>query len=415
MKGGDNQQMQHKVQGLDKKVGGKNMNRKAMLNVLALVVIIVFSVTGCGGTPTKPAESKDIKIGVIYELTGGTASFGAAANNGTKLAFKEINAAGGILGKQIVTATADNKSEPSESANAMTKVITQDKVVAVVGFTTSSNTIAGSAVNEANKIPFVTAAATNPKVTVDEKTGKVKPYTFRVCFIDPFQGTVGANFVLKDLKLKKAVVLIDNSSDYSKGLAKFFKEAFVKGGGTIAGEEAYLQKDKDFKSILTKIKSMNPEFIYLPGYYEEVGMIAKQAREMGLNVPIVGGDGWDSPKLVEIGSAAGMNNTYFTNHYSPEDTSAASKKFVDAYKKEYGVMPDAMAVLGYDAAYVMADAIKRAGAAEPAKIQAALVATKNFPAVTGATTLNENHDAVKSAVIIEMKDGKMVYKTTVKP
>lgn len=393
------------------------MKKSSLKFALALLVLVAFAVTGCGGgaPAAKPAESKDIKIGVVYELTGGTASFGTAANNGTKLAFKEINAAGGVLGKQITTVTADNKGEPSESANAMTKVITQDKVVAVVGFTTSSNGIAGSAVNEASKIPFVAAATTNPKVTVDEKTGKAKPYTFRVCFIDPFQGTVGANFVLKDLKLKKAVVMIDNSSDYSKGLAKFFKEAYTKGGGTIAGEEAYLQKDKDFKAILTKIKGMSPEVIYLPGYYEEVGMIAKQAREMGISIPIVGGDGWDSPKLVEIGSAAGMNNTFFTNHYSPEDSSPASKKFVDAYKKEYGVMPDAMAVLGYDAAYVMVDAIKRAGAADSEKIRAALAATKDFPAVTGATTLNENHDAVKSAVIIEMKNGKMVYKTTVKP
>ena len=393
------------------------MKKSALLYVLVVLVVAALTVAGCGGasTPAKPADSKDIKIGVVYELTGNTASFGTAANNGTKLAFKEINAAGGVLGKQITIVSADNKGEPSESANAMTKVISQDKVVAVVGFTTSSNGIAGSAVNEANKIPFMAAATTNPKVTVDEATGKAKPYTFRVCFIDPFQGTVGANFVLKDLKLKKAVVMIDNSSDYSKGLAKFFKEAFTKGGGAIAGEEAYLQKDKDFKAILTKIKGMSPEVIYLPGYYEEVGMIAKQAREMGITVPIVGGDGWDSPKLVEIGTAAGMNNTFFTNHYSPEDTSAASKKFVDAYKKEYGVMPDAMAVLGYDAAYVMADAIKRAGVADPAKIRDALEATKDFPAVTGATTLNASHDAVKSAVIIEMKDGKMVYKTTVKP
>lgn len=390
-----------------------------MKKQVSLVLILLLSLAllaGCGGgAPAKPAESKDIKIGVVYELTGGTASFGTAANNGTKLAFKEINAAGGVLGKQITTVTADNKGEPSESANAMTKVITQDKVVAVVGFTTSSNGIAGSAVNEANKIPFMAAATTNPKVTVDEKTGKAKPYTFRVCFIDPFQGTVGANFVLGDLKLKKAVVMIDNSSDYSKGLAKFFKEAYAKAGGTIVGEEAYLQKDKDFKALLTKIKAMNAEVIYLPGYYEEVGLIAKQARELGIMLPIVGGDGWDSPKLVEIGGAAGMNNTYFTNHYSPEDSGAASKKFVDAYKKEYGVMPDAMAVLGYDAAYVLADAIKRAGAADSAKIRDALEQTKGFPAVTGATTLNESHDAVKSAVIIEMKDGKMVYKTTVKP
>jgi branched-chain amino acid transport system substrate-binding protein len=390
-----------------------------MKKQVSLVLILLLSLAllaGCGGgAPAKPAESKDIKIGVVYELTGGTASFGTAANNGTKLAFKEINAAGGVLGKQFTLVTADNKGEPSESANSMTKVITQDKVVAVVGFTTSSNGIAGSAVNEANKIPFLAVATTNPKVTVDEKTGKAKPYTFRVCFIDPFQGTVGANFVLGDLKLKKAVVMIDNSSDYSKGLAKFFKEAYTKGGGSIIGEEAYLQKDKDFKALLTKIKAMNPEVIYLPGYYEEVGLIAKQARELGIMLPIVGGDGWDSPKLVEIGGAASMNQTYFTNHYSPEDSSAASKKFVDAYKKDYGVMPDAMAVLGYDAAYVMADAIKRAGAVDSAKIRDALEKTKDFPTVTGSTTLNDSHDAVKSAVIIEMKDGKMVYKTTVKP
>ena len=392
------------------------MKKNGLFYVFVLLVTAAIVVAGCGGgAPAKPAESKDIKIGVVYELTGGTATFGTAANNGTKLAFKEINAAGGVLGKQITIVSADNKGEPSESANAMTKVISQDKVVAVVGFTTSSNGIAGSAVNEANKIPLMAVATTNPKVTVDQATGKAKPYTFRVCFIDPFQGTVGANFVLKDLKLNKAVVLIDNSSDYSKGLAQFFKEAYVKGGGSIVGEEAYLQKDKDFKAILTKIKGLNPGVIYLPGYYEEVGLITKQAREMGIMIPIVGGDGWDSPKLVEIGGAASMNNTFFTNHYSPEDTSAASKKFVDAYKKEYGIMPDAMAVLGYDAAYVMADAIKRAGAAEPAKIQAAMAATKDYPAVTGATTLNETHDAVKSAVIIEMKDGKMVYKTTVKP
>ena len=393
------------------------MRKNNLFHVLVLLVVVAFAVTGCGGssTPAKPAESNDIKIGVVYELTGNTASFGTAANNGTKLAFKEINAAGGVLGKQITLITADNKGEPSESANAMTKVITQDKVVAVVGFTTSSNGIAGSAVNEANKIPFLAVATTNPKVTVDEASGKAKPYTFRVCFIDPFQGTVGANFVLNELKLKKAVVMIDNSSDYSKGLAKFFKEAYTKGGGAIVGEEAYLQKDKDFKAILTKIKGMGADVIYLPGYYEEVGLIAKQAREMGITAPIVGGDGWDSPKLVEIGTAAAMNNTFFTNHYSPEDTSPASKKFVDAYKKEYNVMPDAMAVLGYDAAYVMVDAIKRAGAADPAKIQAALAATKDVPTVTGATTLNDSHDAVKSAVIIEMKDGKMAYKTTVKP
>ena len=389
------------------------MLKKARLKLISLALggmLVTGLLAGCGGS-----ASKDIKIGVVYELTGNTASFGTAAANGAKLAFKEINANGGVLGKQIQIAVADNKGEPSESSNAMTKVISQDKVIAVTGFTTSSNGIAGSAVAEANKIPFVAAATTNPKVTIDENSGKVKPYTFRVCFIDPFQGTVGANFVLNTLKAKNAVVMIDNSSDYSKGLSKFFTEAFTKGGGKVMSEIAYLQKDQDFKTILTSIKASNPDVIYLPGYYEEAGKIIKQARELGINAPFVGGDGWDSPKLAEIGGPDALNNTYFTNHYSVEDNSPKSKAFLDAFKKEYGEVPDAMAVLGYDAAYTLVDAIKRANSTESDKIREALANTKDFQGVTGALTLNATHDAVKSAVIIEMKNGKQVYRETVKP
>ena len=385
--------------------------KKLKLGYLFIVLMLIAGlVTGCSDS-----GSKDIKVGLVYELTGSTASFGTAATNGAKLAFKEINAKGGVIGKQIQIVVADNKGEPSESANAMTKVITQDKVAVVTGFTTSSNAIAGSNVSEANKIPFVTAAATNPKVTVDEKTGKVKENTFRVCFIDPFQGTVAANFAINTLKTKKVAIMVDNSSDYSKGLAKFFKDAFVKGGGIVAAEEAYLQKDQDFKTILTSIKAQNPDMIYLPGYYEEAGKIIKQARELGITVPVVGGDGWDSPKLPEIAGGDALNNTFFTNHYSVEDTSPLSKAFVDAYKKEYGQVPDAMAVLGYDAAYVIVDAIKRANSAEPAKIRDALAATKGYKGAAGELTLNESHDAVKGAVIIEFKGGKQVYKETVNP
>lgn len=385
------------------------MNAK-WLSLIVGTSLVAGLLTGCGSS-----ASKDIKIGVVYELTGSTASFGTAAANGAKLAFKEINANGGVLGKQIQIAVADNKGEPSESSNAMTKVISQDKVIAVTGFTTSSNGIAGSTVAEANKIPFVAAATTNPKVTLDENTGKVKNYTFRVCFIDPFQGTVGANFVLNSLKAKNAAIMIDNSSDYSKGLSKFFKDAFTKGGGTVAIEEAYLQNDQDFKTVLTKIKATNPDVIYVPGYYGEVGKIIKQAREIGITVPFVGGDGWDSPKLAEIGGADALNNTYFTNHYSVEDNSPKSKAFLEAFQKEYGQVPDAMAVLGYDAAYALVDAIKRANSTDSEKIREALAATKDFQGVTGALTLNATHDAIKSAVIIEMKNGKQVYKETVKP
>lgn len=389
----------------------KKRGIKWIASVTMGVMLMGGLLAGCSGA----GESKVIKIGAVYELTGGTATFGNSALNGAKLAVKEMNAKGGVLGKQVELAIADNKGEPSEATNAMTKVITQDKVVAVTGFTTSSNAIAASTVAESNGIPFITAAATNPKVTVDEKTGEVKKNIFRVCFIDPFQGTVGANFVLNSLKAKKAVILIDNSSDYSKGLAQFFKEAFTKGGGEIVGEEAYLQKDQDFKTILTKIKGSNPDVIYVPGYYEEVGKIIKQARELDINAAFVGGDGWDSPKLLEIAGAPALNNTYFTNHYSVEDTSPASKAFVDAYKKEYNETPDAMAVLGYDAANVMMDAIKRANSEDPSKIRDALAATKDFAAVTGKITLNDKHDAVKGAVIIEFKDGKQSYRETVNP
>ena len=250
---------------------------------------------------------------------------------------------------------------------------------------------------------------------VDEKTKTVKKYIYRVCFIDPFQGTVAANFASKDLKVKKAAMLVDNSSDYSKGLAEFFEAAFKKEGGEIVSNEAYLQKDTDFKATLTKIKSKGADILYVPGYYEEVGKIVKQAREMGITVPIIGADGWDSPKLVEIASPSALNDTYFTNHYSVEDTSPKAKAFVEAYTKEFGQKPEALAVLGYDAVYVLADAIKRANSTEAAKIIEALATTKDFPAISGVTTINKTHDADKNAVVIELKEGKQVFKTSIKP
>ncbi len=382
---------------------------KAVTTTL-ISVILAASVAGCSSS-----SSKEIKIGLLNEMTGGNATIGTAAANGAKLAIKEINANGGLLGKQIKAVVADNKSEPSESANAMTKLLTQDKVVAVTGTFSSSNAIAAASVAEANKSPYLVAGATNPKVTVDEKTKNVKKYIYRVCFIDPFQGTVAANFAAKDLKVKKAAMLVDNSSDYSKGLAEFFEAALKKEGGEIVANEAYLQKDTDFKATLTKIKSKGAEVLYVPGYYEEVGKIVKQAREMGITIPIIGADGWDSPKLVEIATATALNNTFFTNHYSVEDTSPKAKAFVEAYTKEYGQKPEALAVLGYDAVYVLADAIKRANSTDSAKIIEALAATKDFPAISGVTTINKTHDADKNAVVIEMKDGKQVFKTSIKP
>lgn len=387
------------------------MRGKMFTAVTCAICAAGILMTGCGGG--KKADDT-IKIGMIAEMTGNSASYGMSIAAGTRMAVEEINAGKGLLGKKIQLIEADNKSEPAESANAMSKLINQDKVPLVVGAFTSSCAIAAANVSDVVKIPFVSSGATNPVVTLT-KDGKTKQYTFRVCFIDPFQGTVGANFVADELKAKKAAIMIDNSSDYSKGLSKFFKESFTGKGGEIVSEEAYLQKDTDFKAVLTKIRATNPDVIFLPGYYEEVGKIIKQARELGINVPFVGGDGWDSPKLAEIAGAEALNNTFFTNHYSHEATNPESVAFVAAYEKKFKAKPDALNVLGYDGLKLMADAVERAGSIEGDKVAKALAETKGFKAVTGALDINETHDAIKSAVIIEFKDGKQTYRSTVNP
>jgi len=384
--------------------------RVSVLGGLVVITMLAMLVAGCGGAKT---DSKDIKIGANFELTGGVANFGKQTVNGINLAFKQTNAAGGVLGKQLTLITADNKSEASEATNMSTKLITKDKVVAVLGPVASSNVLATLQVAQDNKIPVVTATATNPRVTVEN--GKVRPYVFRSCYIDPFQGKVMSDFAIKSLKMTRAAVFIDNSSDYSKGLAEVFAKEFSAAGGTVVAKEAFLQRDKDFKATLTKIKAANPEVIFLPAYYEEVGLIVKQARELGINVPIIGTDGFDDPKLVEIAGAAALNNTYFSNHYSSQDTDPEIQKFVTAYKNEYGQEPSALAALGYDAALMLIDAIKRANSAEPQKIRDALEQTKNLRVSTGILTLDANHDPVKSAVVIEMKDGKQVFKEKINP
>lgn len=390
----------------------KFISRKKLTAAVTVAVLSLgMLTTGCGGTES---SANTIKIGVVSEMTGANATYGNSIVNGIKLAVKEQNAKGGVLNKQIEIVVADDKSEPAEAANAMSKLINQDNVKATIGIFPSSNAIAAANVSESSKIPFLAIGATNPKVTVNDD-GSVKKHTFRVCFIDPFQGTVGANFVYNELGAKRAAIYIDNSSDYAKGLAAAFKEAYTAAGGSVIAQESYLQKDTDFKSVLTKISAAAPDVIYVPGYYEEVGKIIKQARELGINLPIVGGDGWDSPKLAEIAGTTALNNTYFTNHYSVDSEDAASKAFVDNYKNAYGQNPDACAVLGYDGANLMMQTIAKAGAYEPEKITEALASTKDFNAVTGKTSLNSSHDAVKSAVILEYKDGKQTYRATVNP
>ena len=385
-----------------------------LLSVLAAGAVFMGALTGCGGG-SKGADGDTIKVGGVLEMTGGSASFGISSKNGIDLALKKINEKGVLGGKKLSLVVADTKSEASEATNAMQKVISQDKVVAVIGPNQSSAVIAAGAINNGSKVVDITPMGTNPDVTFDPKTKQVKPYSFRTCFIDPFQGTVMASFASNELKVKKAAIYIDNTSDYAKGLAQFFKENFIKNGGQVVIEEAYLQKDTDFKSTLTKIKAAQPDFIYIPGYYQEVGLIVKQAREMGITVPMAGGDGWDSAKLPEIAGKAALENTFFSSLYSPDDTSDLNKEFVAEYKKAYNTNPDVFAALAYDSALLVAKAIEDAGSADPAKIAEAMAKIKGFKGVSGEVTFNEQHNPIKSAVIIEHKDGKQTFKAKVNP
>lgn len=369
---------------------------------------------GTGSTPAPSAAPKEIKVGGDLEITGGAATFGNSVKNAVEMAFDEQNKAGGVNGAQLKFVVADNKTDSGESTAAATKLITQDKVVAIIGAVASSNTLAASPVAIDNKIPLLSPTSTATKVTIDDN-GKLKPWIFRSCFIDPFQGQVAANFASNTLKAKKAAIYIDQKSDYSKGLATEFEKNFKASGGSVTGTEQYVAgSDKDFRATLTRIKGTNPDLVFVPGYYNEVALIVKQAREMGMTMPFLGGDGWDSPELVNIAGAANLNNTFFVNHVAADDPSV--KPFVDAYKAKYNTVPDALAFLGYDAAKMLIAAFKTAGTSDPAKVRDALEQTKNFQGVTGTISVDPaTHNPVKSAVIIQMKDGKQTFMTRVNP
>lgn len=378
---------------------------KKQLALVLCLVLIGSLIAGCG---SPKAEENVIKIGTVFELTGGNSALGKATLDGIKLAVKEANENGGINGKKIVLINEDNKSEPAEGANATKKLVERDRVVAILGSVASSAVLASAPITQAAEIPWVAATATNPKVT------EVGDYVFRVCFIDPFQGAVVAKFASQNLQAKKAAVLVDMTSDYSKGLTQFFKDNFTKAGGQIVAEEAYSQKDTDFNAQLTKIKGMNPDVIFIPGYYSEVGLIAKQARQLGLTQPLLGGDAWDSPKLYEIAGDA-INGCYFSNHYTSQDNSPNIVAFVKKYEAEYGRTPDAFGALGYESAAVLLNAIKQAGSTEGKAIRDALAATKEFPTVTGKLTLNEKRDAVKAAVILQLQKDRQVFVERIEP
>lgn len=380
------------------------MTHFKFISYVLFTLFFIFSFSGC----TKKEDKNIIKIGEYGSLTGSEATFGTSTHNGIMLAIDDFNTQGGLNGKKIKIITVDDQGKPEEAASAVTKLITSDKVVALLGEVASSRSLAGAPISQRYKIPMVTPSSTNPKVT------QVGDYIFRTCFIDPFQGQVMANFATRTLKAKKVAVLRDVKSDYSVGLAEFFRKTFEGNGGNVVADLSYTAGDIDFKAQLTAIRSKKVDAIFVPGYYTEVGLIARQAKELGINVPLLGGDGWDSERLTEIAGTA-LDHSFFSNHYTSESQDPRVVAFVEKYKKVYGSVPDGLAAMGYDAALVLIDALKRTPNQTPKEIRDALAETKNFQAVTGIISFNENRDAEKAAVVLEVKNKQFKFVETVNP
>lgn len=379
------------------------------LGVFVLAALLALSLAACSRQPAQQAqEPAEIVIGQFGSLTGTTATFGISTRNGVQMATDEVNTSGGLLGKQVRMVVEDDQGKPEEAQTVVTKLVNKDRVVAVLGEVASSRSLAAAPVCQQNRVPMITPSSTNPKVT------QIGEFIFRVCFIDPFQGFVMAKFSAGTLKLKNVAILRDIKNDYSVGLAAVFRENFTRMGGTIVADESYSEGDTDFSAQLTSIKAKNPEGIYVPGYYTEVGLIARQARKLGIAAPLMGGDGWDSPRLWEIGGEA-LNNCYFSNHYSVDDPSPAIQKFVSEYRQRYKETPDALAALGYDAARILYDSIRKSGSTDGAKLRDAIASVKDFPGVTGKITIDASRNAVKPAVVLRIQDGKFQYQETVTP
>ncbi|MBS1912640.1 MAG: ABC transporter substrate-binding protein [Bacteroidetes bacterium] len=390
--------------------------RYRLLVLTAAVACVALG--GCTGKNDKPgtaAEGNTIKIGHYASLSGKEATFGQQVDNGVKLAVDEINNGGGIGGKKIELITEDTQSQTQGAQNAVEKLIGKDEVSALIGEVASGRTMAAAPIAMREKTPMLTPASTREDVTKDEN-GNVAAYIFRICFIDPFQGTVMAKFAFESLNAKSVAVLKDNANPYSVGLAKAFVEKFKALGGTIVEEQAYEGGQNDFKAQLTAIKGKNPQAIFVPGYYTEVSLIATQARQLGITVPLLGGDGWDSPTLTQGEAKTALEGCYFSNHYSEQDTSAAVQDFIKRYKAKFnGEAPGAMSALGYDAMMIIAKIIKDSGKSDRETIRAGLAALKNYKGVTGNITIDEHHNATKPAVVLQIKDGKFAYHSTVNP
>jgi branched-chain amino acid transport system substrate-binding protein len=356
-----------------------------------------------------PAESTgEIVIGHYASMTGSKAHFGQDTDKAVRVAVEEINQAGGIGGRKVKLVTLDTRGDTAEAANAVSRLIDVEKVVAILGEVASSLSLAGGRVAQRRKIPMVSPSSTNPKVT------QVGDYIFRVCFLDPFQGKVMATFAKKNLNFDKVAVLKDVKNDYSIGLAEAFKSSFEAVGGKITVEQSYSAGDTDFSAQLTAIKAAAPQAIFVPGYYTEVGSIAEQSRRLGMKVPLLGGDGWDAPDLFKIAKGA-LEGSYYSTHFATDVATPKAKKFVTDFKAKYGIEPTALGALGYDAAAVLFDAMKRAKSVTPTEIRDALATTKNFDGVSGAITIDPERNAQKSAVVLKLEGDKAKYETSISP
>ncbi len=388
------------------------MKKTWMVLTTAILSLVLFGCPPKTGETTTAAgggTEGEILVGEYGSLTGGQATFGQSTHNGIMLAVDEINGAGGVNGRKVRVITEDDQSKSEEAANAVTKLISQNNVIAVLGEVASSSSLAAAPICQSNKVPMITPSSTNERVT------QVGDYIFRMCFIDPYQGEAMANYLSRQLGMKRAAILIDVKSDYSTGLAANFERVFLANGGQIVGKQSYAQGDSDFRSQLTTLKAANPEVIFVPGYYNDIGQIAIQARDLGMPQPLAGGDGWESPKLIEIGGKA-LEGCFYSNHYHVDDPSPAVRQFVQKYEERFGAKPDSLAALGYDSARVLADAITRAGTTDGPKLRDAIAATKNFPGVTGVITLGPDRNPIgKKLVVLQIKDGNTVLKDVVDP
>ena len=370
--------------------------------LLPLFFLSLLSFSTC----SKP--SNEILVGEFGSMTGSTATFGLSTHNGILLAAQEFNASGGLNGKKINIISEDDRGLPEEAKTAVLKLIKQSKVVAILGEVASSRSLAAAPEAQRSAIPMISPASTNPAVT------QVGNYIFRACFIDSFQGEAMAKFAANKLNLKNVAVLQDVKNDYSIGLADFFEKTFKSLGGNIAGIESYSEGDIEFRAQITSLLRSNPDGIFIPGYYTDVGLIARQARELGFKGPLMGGDGWDSAQTLEIGGAA-MEGTYYSNHYSADDPAPEVQNFISKFKAKYNQVPDAMAVLGFDAATMLFDAFKRAGTVDGEKVREALAGTINLKGVSGNITIDSNRNAVKRLVILKIENGKVSFADAVEP